>query len=84
MGVTGLKTTTGKTKLLTFDAWMTRLGTQKVASLIGVNLVTVRYWRWRKTYPKVVHMRKIRKLTKGLITYEMIIDRAMPKRQGRR
>ena len=60
-----------------FDRWVDSLGRNEVARLLGLRPLTVWHWRAHKNYPKVEHMQKIKRLTKGRVTYDMIIDRKL-------
>jgi DNA-binding transcriptional regulator YdaS (Cro superfamily) len=62
---------------LTLDEWVVKIGgTPKAAKLIGVARATVNFWRAGHCYPRVDQMKRIRKLSRGLVTYEAMIDRA--------
>ncbi len=61
-------------KRLTLDAWIDQLGQTAVARLLGISPMTVNHWRHKKTHPKVTVMRKIKKVTRGRVGYEQIID----------
>lgn len=65
---------TASTEVTSFKAWIDSLGFQAVADLLGVCPNTVRYWRHGKSLPKTSQMKTIRKLTKGAVSYEHIID----------
>lgn len=66
---------------LTLDEWVERVGgPAKTAVLLGVHVATVNYWRTGHCYPRVEQMREIRRLSKGLVTYEAMIDRAGQRR----
>lgn len=57
-----------------FINWIDTVGVYKVARLLEVDPATVRYWRRRQTFPRVDQMRKIKRVTKGVIGYSQIID----------
>ena len=54
--------------------WIKSKGVRHVADLLNVNPNTVRYWAWGMTYPKTEQMREIKRITKGVVGYEQIID----------
>ncbi len=64
-----------KQKRITFDAWLDEMGAVWVARKLKVHPHAVRLWRRKHNDPRVDHMRRIKRLTKGVITYEMMIDR---------
>ncbi len=66
-------------KFSSFDEWIDKTGLEQIAIKLGVKRITVWYWRSHRGYPKIDHMRAIRRLTKGAVTYEMMIDRRLVK-----
>lgn len=60
-----------------FDDWIDDLTINRVAGLLRLRPLTVWHWRARRGYPKVEHMQRIKKLTKGAVSYDMIIDRKL-------
>jgi hypothetical protein len=58
-----------------FISWINETGVYEVADLLGIRAATVFYWRQGKSMPKVSMMRAIRTLSKGVVSYEAIIDR---------
>lgn len=63
-----------KRKPITLEAWIAEKGVSHVAELLGVNPSAVRHWRLGNCRPNVTQMRAIKKITKGAITYEELID----------
>ncbi len=61
-------------KYATFNDWINDKGTIYIAGLLNVNPSTVRHWRRGHCYPGVEQMRAIKKITKGAVTYDIIID----------
>lgn len=59
---------------MTLPDWIDHQGVPTVARLLGVNPNTVRYWKWGVNLPRPEQMRAIKKLTKGVVGYEEIID----------
>lgn len=57
-----------------FDEWINHVGIATLARQLRVTKQTVYNWKWGRD-PKVCHLRKIRKMSRGVITYEMIVDR---------
>lgn len=61
-------------KSLSLKAWIKKIGRIEVARLLGVTPMTVTHWRQGTAWPKVKQMQKIKKLTKGVVDYDGIID----------
>lgn len=59
---------------MTLHDWITQMTPVKVSELLEVDDNTVYQWLKFEYVPKHLHMRKIVKLTKGLVTYEEIIE----------
>jgi DNA-binding transcriptional regulator YdaS (Cro superfamily) len=62
-----------------FYAWIDENGLHGVAKLLKCHYNTVYYWRTGRWHPRPEQMREIKRLTKGKITYEDILDRQMRK-----
>lgn len=62
---------------LTFEAWIEQVGVIALAKRLKVNKVTVFHWLKGRSYPRVDQMRRIKKISEGLIGYEEIIDRPL-------
>lgn len=58
-----------------FYRWIDKQTPIKVARKLGIDVSTVRYWRRGKTFPRVPEMQRIKRWTKGQISYSNIIDR---------
>lgn len=56
-----------------FLDWVDMIGGPKLAKLLDIDPSTISHWR-RGKCPKVDHMRRIRELSEGAITYDHIID----------
>lgn len=54
--------------------WINDNGVEHVAKLLKVEQATVRHWRRGANFPRVDQMRVIKKITKGRVGYEEIID----------
>ena len=63
-----------RTQAITFKQWISEQGPNKLSELLDVQVTTVRHWRTGHCLPQVDKMRAIKKLTKGMIGYEQIID----------
>jgi len=72
-----------KKKQMTFIDWINYLGTVEIAKLLKVETATVRQWRRGYCSPKVEHIRQIKILSKGLVSYEAIIDGVPPHEKPR-
>lgn len=59
---------------MTLSDWITSMSANKVSALLEVELNTIYYWRDLKTLPKPEMMRKIVKVTHGLVGYADIIE----------
>lgn len=64
-----------KIKKLTFKRWIESFGEKRLALYLKVHPKAIQYWKTGHCDPRVDHMRRIKRLTHGLITYEMMIDR---------
>jgi len=62
-------------KQFSFFDWIDEVTPKRIAKLFKVNPQTVRQWRKGISYPSVIHMKRIKKITRGEISYEKIIDR---------
>jgi hypothetical protein len=65
-----------KSKAISLSEWINEKGVETVAGLLGVDPSTVRHWRRGHCYPRVDQMREIKRLSKGLVGYDEIIDGA--------
>lgn len=61
-------------KSKTFITWIDEVGIQELAEKLGIDPSTISHWRRGHCWPRVEQMRQIRKISKGRITYEDIID----------
>ena len=59
-----------------FTAWVKTYGVRKLAKELDIHASTIRKWR-QGHCPKPVHMKRIRQLSKGRITYSHIIDEVL-------
>ncbi len=59
---------------ISLTAFIEEKGVEFLAKKLGVNPSTVGHWRTGLCYPQVKQMRKIKKLSRGLVTYDTIID----------
>lgn len=71
-----------RVRKITFEKWIDLYGINTLASRLGVTVQTVYYWKLGHCDPRACYMRRIRKLSRGAITYEQMIDRG-PLTQGR-
>lgn len=53
----------------------------EVAKLVGVNPMTVRYWRDFKSSPNAITMIKIKKVSRGRVQYQDMIEPFVKYRQ---
>lgn len=54
--------------------WINQEGVSKIAEQLCVEQSTVRHWRSGHCLPKAQQMREIKKLSKGQVTYDVMID----------
>ena len=59
---------------MSLKTWIRKTGTRQVAELLGVETATVRYWRRGESWPRIEQMRKIKRITKGVVGYEQMIE----------
>lgn len=65
----------GKHKTVSFYSFIDEYGKEALAKKLRITKFTVTGWRRGKNHPRIEVMRQIKRLTKGLVTYEMIIDK---------
>lgn len=64
-----------------FQTWVASYGTTaELAAKLQVSVRTINHWVNREGYPKVDTMRELIKLSKGVLSYEVIIDSCQPRR----
>jgi ribosome-binding protein aMBF1 (putative translation factor) len=61
-------------KTLSLKDWINDFGVQELAKKMKVQPSTVRHWRNGHCLPRTDQMRKIRRLSKGTVSYERMID----------
>lgn len=61
-------------KTMTLKEWINERGTEKVAQLLNVNQSTVRHWRLGNNIPRPEQMKEIKRLSKGQVTYDEMIE----------
>lgn len=59
---------------MTFTEWLKSQGQSRVARMTGVSLRVVSLWALGHN-PSVRHMRKLRQVSGGFLTYEIMLDR---------
>lgn len=57
-----------------FKQWIKDFGAERLAKRLQISRPAVRHWETGRGLPAPCHMRTIRKLSKGQITYDLIID----------
>lgn len=60
---------------LIFNTWIDEVGSEWLARKLKIHPQAIRNWKSLRSDPKVDHMRRIRRLSKGRITYIIMIDR---------
>lgn len=71
---TGFHLAKQKHKPITFKEWIQVEGPKNLSEKLDVQVTTVRHWRTGHCLPRVDQMMQIKKLTKGKISYEQIIE----------
>lgn len=69
-------------KCLLFEDWINEYGPDRLARVLNIHVRTVYHWREKHCDPRVEYMRIIKRLTKGKIGYEQMIDRDTPTNRG--
>lgn len=59
----------------TLAEWIDEKGAGNVAELLNVATSTVRHWRTGHALPKASQMQAIKKASKGVVSYEGIIEK---------
>lgn len=59
----------------TFNEWIQTTGVNVIAKKLRTGRTTVENWLSGKCDPRVIQMREIKRITKGVIGYDEIIDR---------
>lgn len=65
----------GGERSYTFAEWVDSIGIEVLALKLKISTQSVKNWRRGISDPKVDHMREMRRLSRGAITYDVIIDR---------
>lgn len=61
-------------KVSAFQIWIDEYGIKNLADKLEINANTVRYWRRGLHVPEAPFMREIKRLSKGKLSYDQIID----------
>lgn len=61
-------------KKFTFASYIDEVGIRTLAEALQVGEDSVRLWKTKKCDPRVDQMRRIKILSKGRITYDLMID----------
>lgn len=61
--------------VLSFEDWIDHVGVDELAAILDVTRATVLHWKAGRCDPRVDHMRRIKRMTRGTIGYEQMIDR---------
>ena len=57
-----------------FTEWIDHVGVRPLAKRLGVKESAVHHWKRGLCWPRVKQMQEIRRLSKGTVTYDHIID----------
>ncbi len=61
-------------KRISFAEWIDREGVDRLAKRLKINRFTVLHWRAGRHHPRVDQMRVLKKLSKGQLSYDDIIE----------
>ncbi len=61
-------------KRISFAEWIDREGVDRLASRLKINRFTVLHWRAGRHHPRVEQMRILKKLSRGALTFDAIIE----------
>lgn len=67
---------------ITFEEWIEKKGVNKIAKHLGIHRATVLHWKAKRGNPKVEHLKKLKRLARGEIDYQQMIERGKPCRIG--
>lgn len=70
-------------KAISFEEWIDRQGIGWIMKRLGVTRFTVMGWKAHRSDPRVDTMRAIKRMTRGEIGYEQMIDRNATNRGAR-
>lgn len=62
----------------TFEEWIDEKGVDVVARYLGVHRASVNHWRAGRCDPRVDYLRRLKRWSKGELSYEQMIERATP------
>jgi DNA-binding transcriptional regulator YdaS (Cro superfamily) len=58
----------------TFENWIKSIGFTRISRLLEVNEEAVKHWLAGRALPKARHMKRIKEITKGKVSYTEIIE----------
>lgn len=68
---------------MTLHHWINFKTVKVVANMLEVEEATVRYWRSYHALPRPLQMRAIKRASRGLVTYEIMIDTFLKNNAGK-
>lgn len=74
MGKTVDKSNKSAKSVSKFIAWIDEIGIEPLAEKLGIDPSAVSHWRRGHCWPQVKHIKRIRELSRGALTYEDIIE----------
>jgi len=60
---------------MTLQSWIVQTGPKEVAKLLNVDPAAVSLWRNKKTLPRPHQMKRIKQLSRGRVSYEVMIEK---------
>jgi hypothetical protein len=61
-----------------FEQWVNEYGKEELTTELGIDRSTLDHWIARRHEPRIPHIQRLKKLSRGKLTYDDIIDRATP------
>lgn len=68
----------------TFERWIEKKGVDYLAQRLDVHRATILHWKAGRCDPRVEHLRLLKRLSRGMLSYEQMIDRPTPTNRGAR
>jgi hypothetical protein len=63
--------------------WIDKQGVRAVAETLDVRTATVNYWRRGRSLPRAHQMAEIKKLSRGAVSYDIMIEAFLSQNGGR-
>lgn len=69
---------------MTLDQWINKVPQKTLAKKLGVNAATIHYWTIYSSLPRPEMMREIKRLSRGKVTYDSMIESYLKARKNRK